>query len=293
MSSRLPVRRFSDAWFEALADDRFLGPWSTPRGPKLPTLPWVTMPMPPELRAFFLLYGEPKRLAPGEMLFPTSQVTGFAYVASGLVGRIAATADGQSGTPAMALAASNSLAAGGLNWLTRRPSVGRYAALAHAEIWYLPHPQAEELLRGIESARLHSLLIYLEMLHLSNRLGFALLALLPARQRLEAFFLAWASLYGRPEFDGAGDLWTVMPAPGRRAAIEAVISVSSVTLDKILQQLMTEGVYERHGDFVRLRVSALQAAHDWMRHVDGDAVLYSRPALVEDFFADVCSGRYV
>ena len=41
-----------------------------------------------------------------------------------------------------------------------------------------------------------------------------------------------------------------------------------------------------------IKASVLQTAHDWMRHGDGDGVLYPRPARVEDLLYGAQEGFY-
>ncbi len=286
------AKRFSKEWFEALRTERFCGEWSTERGPRLPTHPWVTHPLHPALRAFFDTYGEELPLVPERYFFPTTQVTHFVLVRDGLTARIASTFDGQPGAGAMALSPPNRLACGNLNWTTHRPAIGRYMTLTHATLSSISHNQFDEVISDVPKEILRKLFTQFELNNLSDRMGFALLALMPAIVRFQALFLSWAVYFGKIEnIPGEGDFVT-MPAPGRRWHIEQVICSSSVTLDKIVAELAHTHGYERNGEFVRFRASMLQTAHDWMRHGDGDGVLYKRPEHVEDLLYGAQSGEY-
>lgn len=286
------MRRFSEAWFQAIENSRFCGEWSSDRGPKLPTLCWMTHPLPPVLRQFICRHGTREEHLPGESLFPTTQVTDFLYVERGLTGRIASTLDGQSGSGAMAMSAPHRLAAGNLNWITHRPAIGRYVTLSHAVIYRIAHVQMAALLEEAPREILWALLTHIEYAHLSDRLGFSLLALQSSEVRWQALLLAWAVYFGVIANEpGKGDVVT-MPVPGRRRHIQQVIGVSSVTLDKLVAAMTEAGEYARLGEFIRIKASVLQTAHDWMRHGDGDGVLYPRPARVEDLLYGAQEGLY-
>lgn len=286
------AKRFSKEWFEALKTERFCGEWSTERGPKLPTHPWVTPPLHPVLRAYFDRFAEEQRLLPEKQFFPTTQVTHFVLVREGLTARIASTFDGQPGAGAMALSPPNRLACGNLNWTTHRPAIGRYMSLSHVKIAGISHVQFDTLIANAPVDVLRKLFTQFELNNLSDRMGFSLIALMPAMTRFQALFLSWAVYFGRIEnVPGVGDVVT-MPAPGRRWHIEQVIRASSVTLDKILSEAAARFGYERMGEFVRFRAEMLQPAHDWMRYGDGDGIIYKRPEHVEDLLYGAAAGEY-
>lgn len=286
------MRRFSSEWFDAVAQDRFAVPWSTMRGPRLPTMPWVKVPLNSRIRELFDKYGEVLTFEPEEKLFPTSRVTHFHMVSRGITGRIAASPDAQSSS-AMALSSPGRLACGNLNWSTHRPAIGRYKALSNVEVKSISHIDFDDLLfRQDDSNELLKIMMtQFELGNLSDRLGFAIVSLLGAHQRLQALYLAWAVFYGKITCEGGRDVVT-MPSPGRRAHIEAVISVSSVTMDKLSTQIRDEAAFKRDGDFISLDASWLQSIHQWMRESDGSASLYPRPARVEDFLYGVQEGDY-
>ena len=196
---------------------------------------------------------------PERYFFPTTQVTHFVLVRDGLTARIASTFDGQPGAGAMALSPPNRLACGNLNWTTHRPAIGRYMTLTHATLSSISHNQFDEVISDVPKEILRKLFMQFELNNLSDRMGFALLALMPAIVRFQALFLSWAVYFGTIEnVSGEGDIVT-MPAPGRRWHIEQVICSSSVTLDKIVAELAQTHGYERCGDF-RLRTTGCGTA---------------------------------
>ena len=197
--------------------------------------------------------GEVRELNPGDWLYPHVQVRSYMLVEAGLTGRIVATVDGQSGAGAMALSTPMRNAAGNLNWLTHRSAIGRYQAL-YAQM---------------------------ELINLSDRFGFAILALLPAIDRFKALLIAWSLFYGEVS-EGPRGLRIRVPIPGRKNHIAQVIRTSSVTLDGILRELKTAENWEREGDFVTFNASTLQSVHEWMRHAEGKDAYLARPARVED-----------
>lgn len=288
------MRRFTDAWIEAVGLKRFSGPWSSPRGPKLPILPWITVPLHPLIREFFETCGREVCFAPGEKFFPTTQVTHFVAVTSGLTGRGVAVLRDRSGAGAIALSTPGRFAAGNLNWVTRRPAIGRYCTLSQCTVRMIPHVEAEERILARDDANEFLRILYtqIELINLSDRMGFSVLALLSAPQRLQALFLAWAVFYGSIREEGGRHL-VRMPSPGRRSHIEDVLSVSSVTMDKLSSHLHAEAAFERDGEFVVFDAAWLQEAHGWMRACDGDGVIYPRPKSVIDFLYGAEAGEYV
>lgn len=202
-------------------------------------------------------------------------------VEAGLTGRIVATVDGQSGAGAMALSTPMRNAAGNLNWLTHRSAIGRYQALSHVRLREIPHSEALAFLMQADKDFYLALYAQMELINLSDRFGFAILALLPAIDRFKALLIAWSLFYGEVS-EGPRGLQIRVPIPGRKNHIAQVIRTSSVTLDGILRELKTAENWEREGDFVTFNASTLQSVHEWMRHAEGKDAYLARPARVED-----------
>lgn len=279
-------RRFSYAWYTAIHDtQRFAGAWPDSSGPRVPVVPWIAPPITPSVREFFRSMGERREFEPGDWLYPHVQVRSFMYVESGITGRIVASLDGQTGAGAMAMSPPGRYASGNLNWITGRPAIGRYQALSHVCIREIRHDDALRYLQGREAEQYLKMLAQAELINLSDRMGFAVLALLPALERFKALMLGWAIYYGRLSKEG-GKLRVTMPMPGRKAHIGQVIRTSAVTLDTILSEMRSRHGYRLEGDFISFEADALQSAHDWMRHADGEEAYLPRPKRVEDLLME-------
>ena len=199
--------------------------------------------------------GEVRKLNPGDWLYPHVQVRSYMLVEAGLTGRIVATVDGQSGAGAM--------------------------ALSHVRLREIPHSEALAFLMQADKDFYLALYAQMELINLSDRFGFAILALLPAIDRFKALLIAWSLFYGEVS-EGPRGLRIRVPIPGRKNHIAQVIRTSSVTLDGILRELKTAENWEREGDFVTFNASTLQSVHEWMRHAEGKDAYLARPARVED-----------
>lgn len=282
MSERF-VKRFSVRWYKTLRDNqRFHRAWPDFHGPRMPTMPWLTPPLHPELLQKLFALGHVYDFEAGQPLLADSLVTVFGLVLEGLTGRIASTLEGQRAR-AMALSSPRRLACGNLNFSTRRPAIGRYVSLTKSRVMFVRSGAIEELLAQESRDFARIFFTQIELCTLSDRLGFAILSLLPAPMRLQALLLAWAEYYGCiTSVPGQGDIIT-MPVPGRREHIEQVVSVSAATLDKLIAELHEHYRYERDSDdFVHFQASYLQPAHEWMSYADGDNAEYRRPKRVED-----------
>ena len=276
------MRRFSPQWFDALRTKRFSREWPGVSGPAAPVMPWVTPPLHPYIRNLFSTRGVVREFGPGEWLFPRVQVRSFMYVEEGLTGRILASLDGQPGAGAMALSPPMRNASGNLNWVTGRAAIGRYQALSHVRVREIRHSEMHDILKPWANQDIFLLVMgQAELINLSDRMGFAVLALLPAIERLKALFLCWSLFYGHIHEEN-GRRYVRFPVPGRKAHIAQVIRTSLVTLDSLLAELRAGAGYEREGDFCRLEASALQSVHDWMHHADGEGAYIARPKRVED-----------
>lgn len=279
------MRRFSEEWTRALSRCRFAGPWPDLSGPKnAPVMPWITLPIHPLLRRTFSEIGEVREFKSGEWLFPRVQVRSYMLVESGLTGRIVATADGQPGAGAMALSPPMRNAAGNLNWMTHRAAIGRYQALSDARVRVIPHTEA--MRHFLEEDREFQLVLFAqqELINLSDRFGFAVLALLPALERFKVLLIGWSLFYGELLEEG-GRTRIRIPSPGRKNHIAQVIRTSLVTLDTLLSEMRRTAGYERDGDFLVFDAAALQDVHAWMRHAEGTDAYLARSERVEDMLA--------
>lgn len=209
------MRRFSPQWFDALRTKRFSREWPGVSGPAAPVMPWVTPPLHPYIRNLFSTRGVVREFGPGEWLFPRVQVRSFMYVEEGLTGRILASLDGQPGAGAMALSPPMRNASGNLNWVTGRAAIGRYQALSHVRVREIRHSEMHDILKPWANQDIFLLVMgQAELINLSDRMGFAILALLPAMERLKALFLCWSLFYGHI-LEENGRRYVRFPVPGR------------------------------------------------------------------------------
>lgn len=253
-------------------------------------MPFVTLPLPPEAGRMFREHGEVHYYQPGDSVIVGTLVKGIQIVESGLSCRIAATLEGQSGAGAMGLSAPHRFATGNLNFATRRPQIGQYIAVSKVKTLRIAHAKIDELglLRDPETLRFF--LSMQELVNLSDRMGLTITAILPAPMKFAAFLLGWAAYFGTIESGPRGQRVRI-PIPGRARHIATVISVSDVTLDKLLADYRTRAGLERDGDFLIFDSAVLQEAHEWMRRTDGAESIYTRPERVEALLEEaVASG---
>lgn len=274
------MRNYSKDWYDALAIERYTQPWPTPYGPRAPLMPFVTLPLPPFVKQFFRENGEIHFYQPGESIIQGTLVKGMQIVESGLSCRIAATLEGQPGAGAMGLSAPHRFATGNLNFATRRPQIGQYVALSKVTTRRISHSRAEDLGFLNDPEAMRFLLSAQELTNLSDRMGLIITAILPAPMKFAAFMLAWSVYFGTVTRGPRGQRMRI-PVPGRTQHWATVISVSGVTMDKLLAEYRAKAGLERDGDFLVFDSAILQDIHDWMRTTDGEDSIYRRPARVE------------
>ena len=275
------MKNYSKAWYDALAVERFTQTWPSVYGPRAPIMPFIALPLPPEVRGHFREAGELHHFQPGDSIIEGTVVKGMQMIVSGLSCRVAATLDGQSGAGAMGLSTPNRVATGNLNFATRRPQIGQYFALSKVTTLRIAHARADELGYLKDPLIIRLWLSIQELINLSDRMGLTITAILPAQQKFAAFLLAWAVYFGTVE-EGPRGQRVRIPIPGRARHIATVISVSDVTLDKLFADCRSRAGLEREGDFLVFDSAYLQEAHDWMRYCDGNDSPYTRPARISD-----------
>ena len=203
--------RISPEWEAAIAKPRreaHLDGTSSP----VPIVPWLAPSLHPELRELLARLGSVRRLAAGEnVINPEEPVSSLVLVTRGVTGRSVGSPDGQS-SEAIAVSTPGHIAAGNLNFFTRRPAFGRYFALTPCEIVSCP----SDLLRRIIMQDVHLLGLaarQFEACTLSDRLGFGCIALLGVEMRCKVLAYVWAVNYGRVLNPGEDDMWLEMPVP--------------------------------------------------------------------------------
>lgn len=139
------MKNYSKAWYDALAVERFTQTWPSVYGPRAPIMPFIALPLPPEVRGHFREAGELHHFQPGDSIIEGTVVKGMQMIVSGLSCRVAATLNGQSGAGAMGLSTPNRVATGNLNFATRRPQIGQYFALSRVTTLRISHARGAEL----------------------------------------------------------------------------------------------------------------------------------------------------
>ena len=253
------MKNFSKDWYDALATERFTDAWPDEFGPRIPVLPFVTIPLPPEMREAFRTHGELHYFQPEESIIEGAVVKGLQLVESGLSARITATLEGQAGPGLMALAAPHRFATGNLNFAPRRPQIGQYRAVSKVTTRRIAHLDAERLDWLTDPLNMRMLLSVKESINLSDRMALTISALLPA--------------------------------PMRARHIATVVSVSDVTLEKLIADMRQNAGLERDGDFWIFQSAALQPMHEWMRGTDGNESLFTRPERIETLLEEVASSN--
>ena len=190
------MKNFSKDWYDALATERFTDAWPDEFGPRIPVLPFVTIPLPPEMREAFRAHGELHYFQPEESIIEGAVVKGLQLVESGLSARITATLEGQAGPGLMALAAPHRFATGNLNFATRRPQIGQYRAVSKVTTRRIAHIDAERLDWLTDPVRMRMLLSVKESINLSDRMALTISALLPAPMRFASLLIAMAVFFG-------------------------------------------------------------------------------------------------
>lgn len=283
------MKNFSKAWYDALATERFTENWPDEFGPRLPVLPFITLPLPPEMREAFRTHGELHYFQPEESIIEGAVVKGLQLVESGLSARITATLEGQAGPGLMALAAPHRFATGNLNFATRRPQIGQYRAVSKVTTRRIAHLDAERLDWLTDPLNMRMLLSVKESINLSDRMALTISALLPTPMRFASLLIAMAVFFGTVE-EGSGGQRVRIPIPGRARHIATVVSVSDVTLEKLIADMRQNAGLERDGDFWIFQSAALQPMHEWMRGTDGNESFYPRPERIEAFLEAAASG---
>lgn len=282
------MKNFSKAWYDALATERFTQSWPDEFGPRVPVLPFVTLPLPPEMREIFRSLGELKHFQPQESIIEGEVVKGMQLVESGLSARITATLEGQAGPGLMALAAPHRLATGNLNLATRRPQIGQYRAVSKVTTRRISHVDAERAGLLNDPNHLRMLLSVKESINLSDRMALTISALLPAPMRFASLLITMAVFFGTVE-EGPRGQRVRIPIPGRARHIAIVLSVSDVTLEKLIADLRQNAGLERDGDFWIFESAVLQPMHEWMRTTDGNESLFTRPERIEAMLEEAAS----
>lgn len=114
-------------------------------------------------------------------------------------------------------------------------------------------------------------------------MGFAAETLLDIDDRILVFFLSWAVMYGHKITDGGTD-WVEMPLALRGEALRYVINCSSAAIERSLAALRKDGTLVVENDRMRVRLSALEKAHQWLRSSEEPGAM-PRPEMLSRLFS--------
>ena len=121
-----------------------------------------------------------------------------------------------------------------------------------------------------------------ELAALSDRLGFAAETLLDIDERVLAFFMSWASVYGKlTEIDG--ETWVDMPLILRGEALRYVVNCSSAALERSMTSLKKKGLVVSEADRFRVKLEILKPVHQWLRSAE-EASSLPRPEEISRLF---------
>lgn len=274
------MRAPSGQWFKDIADTRD-APWAGLSGPKSPVMPWIHPVLHPEIKSLIERWGVERTLAPKDPVLGTSErVDQLVMVKSGITARCVSSPFAQSRL-SVAIGLPGRLACGNLNFFTGRPCVGRYFALVPSVVVSVP----QELVMSLAKKNTEFLLLIaaqFELAALSDRLGFAAETLLGIDERVLAFFMSWASVYGKlTEIDG--ETWGDMPHILRGEALRYVVNCSSAALERSMTSLKKKGLVVSEADRFRVKLEILKPVHQWLRSAE-EASALPRPEEISRLF---------
>lgn len=275
------MRAPSAHWFEDIEQTR-QSTWSSSVGPDFPVVPWIHPELHPQIRSLIERWGTEKQLGAQDPVLGTSdRVDQLVFVKSGITARCVGSPFSQSRL-SVAVSIPGRLACGNLNFFTHRSCMGRYFALVPSVTLSVPQNLVMSLAKK-DPEFMQILCIQFELANLSDRMGFAAETLLDIDDRILVFFLSWAVVYGHKITDGGTD-WVEMPLTLRGEALRYVINCSSAAIERSLAALRKDGTLVVENDRMRVRLSALEKAHQWLRSSEEPSVM-PRPEMLSRLFS--------
>ena len=280
------MKLHSQAWLASINQIREES-WGIDHLPRTPVVPSITPPLHPKLRALFQNIGKPRALGAGERIFSAdTPIDQIALTAKGITAREL----GQGlGCNPMGIAPPGRIACGNLNFYSSHSCIGSYFALVPSEVILV----SKSLLKGIfrKDPELSTLFaINAELCALSDRLTFAAMSMLPAEDRIRAFFIGWAASYAVLRADEQESSWLVMPATIQRRFLERAVNASHASLESTLRNWRAAGLLRRLGSNVWLRPALLEPCHQWMLSLEEPSEFH-RPKRLLDFWR-AAPGRF-
>ena len=240
----------------------------------VPIMPWITHQLDPDLLALVLRLGERRKFRSGDLLFENNQkIDALMIVIRGVTARSMGNLDGQ----AIGLATPKRIAAGNLNFFSGRHAIGRYFAITDSELCVC----SRSLLLSVLEAQpqlMKTCAVQFECCALSDRLSFACLSLLDARDRLKAFLTTWAVNFGELLKDESGLIWIRMPVPTTIQVESQIVNTSLNWVDRILHDWRESGLWRRERESVIVSPSLLEETYRWMRSLEEGDNLFRYPS---------------
>lgn len=275
------MARFSKFWYAAILKSRNGSSGKSVLESAFPVMPWITHALDPRLLDLVNRVGIVKHLKAGELIFSINQpIDQLVTINKGITARSMGNIDGQ----AIGLATPGRFAAGNLNFFSSRHAIGRYFAITDCELCFCPHTLLRSVLRT-DPDLMYSLSAQFECATLSDRLAFACLSLLGAKDRLKAFTLTWAANYGSLIQTEEG-LRIRMPAPMSLQVRSQVANTTPNWIDRILRGWRESGRWVREGDWVTFDPELLQDTYHWMRSLEEANNHYHYPERFVDLTQD-------
>lgn len=240
---------------------------------KKPVFPLIAHPIHPELRQLFNNIGIKRMLDTGEFIFKYGEpVHCIAMVTKGITARQV----GQSPDNIMAVSIPGRIACGNLNFFTEHPCVGSYHALVPSEVCIVNSKLLKTILAK-EPELLWHFVENMELITLSDRLGFAVQSMLPLEERIKSFYLAWAVNYAVYEPGPEGEEgWLTMPPTLQRKHLCNLAKSSKFSLDVALKDWKSSGELYMEDGMIKIRPSLLKSCYDWMAQLE-EGSPYKRP----------------
>lgn len=271
------MAKLSKAWHETLANSFAPSVESEIERSPIPIMPWITHRLDPAFLSLVLRLGLRRNVRAGDLLFEHSQkIDELLVVTRGITARSMGNLDGQ----AIGLATPGRIAAGNLNFFSGRHAIGRYFAITDCELRVCPRSLLLPVLES-DPELLKICAVQFECCALSDRLSFACLSLLEARDRLKAFLATWAVNYGELLVDNAGNRWIRMPIPTTIQTQSQIVNTSLNWVDRILHGWRKSGLWRRDREWVCVSPILLEETYHWMRSLEEGDNLFHYPDSLE------------
>lgn len=262
------LSKLSNNWYENLRDRYFSTdtPASSPDLYPEPIVPWIAPRLNSEIFRLILRLGQTQKLSQGELLFARGYENEDLFV---VCRGVTARGFGNLSQERISLSPPGRLAAGYLNFFSGRNAAEHCYALTDAEVCRCP----KRLLNAVldkDSALAKLCMIQFEYCHLSDRLDLACHSLLDAKDRLKAYLMSWAVVYGDlHREEGEERTWIRMLSPMPMRVQSLIVNASPNWVDRMIHVWRKEDLWRRDREWVLVAPELLQEAYVWVRTLSG------------------------